>query len=215
VALLVAELVGPGGNVLGIDRSVDALSMARARAEARGLANVTFDEEDVHGYEHGDFDAVVGRLVLLYTPDPAAVVRHHATRLRRGGVVLAMEYDMLAARAIPTCPTAETAIRWINETFARAGLDPTLGPKLASVLREAGLDHPTTVGIQPYLDPSPGAGMVAAIVRTLVPAMERTGVATSSEVDIETLATRLAAELTGAGAVLAPPTLVGAWATVG
>ena len=50
------------------------------------------------------------------------------------------------------------------------------------------------------------------IVRSLLPVMERAGIATREEVDIETLEVRLAAELVEHRAVVAPPTLVGAWA---
>ena len=47
---------------------------------------------------------------------------------------------------------------------------------------------------------------------TILPLIERAGVATADEVDITTLQDRLASELMGANAVLAHPTLYCAWA---
>src|SRR6516225_7371369 len=47
VAFLAAELVGPSGQVVGIDRSADALALARSRADERSLANVTFRESEL------------------------------------------------------------------------------------------------------------------------------------------------------------------------
>ena len=47
---------------------------------------------------------------------------------------------------------------------------------------------------------------------TILPRIERAGVATADEVDITTLQDRLASELMGANAVLAHPTLYCAWA---
>jgi ubiquinone/menaquinone biosynthesis C-methylase UbiE len=42
VAFLVAEMVGSSGEVVGTDRSPEALTMAEARAQARSLASVSF-----------------------------------------------------------------------------------------------------------------------------------------------------------------------------
>src|SRR5438477_11537486 len=41
-ALLLADLVGAGGEVVGVDRSATALATARARVAKRSLGNVTF-----------------------------------------------------------------------------------------------------------------------------------------------------------------------------
>src|SRR5262245_59589433 len=42
VALLVADLVGPAGRVVGVDMNADILETARARMTAAGWNNVTF-----------------------------------------------------------------------------------------------------------------------------------------------------------------------------
>lgn len=55
--------------------------------------------------------------------------------------------------------------------------------------------------------------LVTDLVATLLPAVERTGVATASEVDLPTLADRIMAE-GGAEAALIGRAEVGAWATV-
>src|SRR5262249_49513373 len=70
VAFLAAELVGPSGEVIGIDRVAAAVNAANAGARARGFNNVTFREGDVArvSFER-PFDAVVGRYVLLYQAD--------------------------------------------------------------------------------------------------------------------------------------------------
>ncbi|MGH9211682.1 MAG: methyltransferase domain-containing protein [Acidimicrobiales bacterium] len=212
VALLAADAVAPGGAAVGIDQSPEALTAARERAAARGITNVSFIAGDVCDFHDDEpFDAVVGRLVLGHTPDPVAVIGHHAASLPAGGIVLAMEYDIPATRAVPHCPATYTATRWVVDAFERAGLDPLLGPRLGAMLRAAGFDHVSTIGIQPYLPPDAGAGMLAGIVRPLLPLIEQTGV-TAAEVDIATLEVRLATEMRDHDAVLAYPTLAGAWA---
>src|SRR3954451_24038579 len=51
VSLLAASVVGPGGNVLGVDRAAASVATARERAGAAGLANVTFAEGDLNVLE--------------------------------------------------------------------------------------------------------------------------------------------------------------------
>jgi hypothetical protein len=54
--------------------------------------------------------------------------------------------------------------------------------------------------------------VVAQTVGSLLRMMERPGVATPSEVAVETLAARVEAEASGPGGVVMPPPMTGAWA---
>ncbi len=56
--------------------------------------------------------------------------------------------------------------------------------------------------------------MLAGIIQTALPLIERTGVATAVEVGAGTLQQRLSDELAGAAAVFAHPTLLSAWAMI-
>lgn len=218
VALTVAELVGPTGSVVGIDQSVPALTVAAERTERHGVANVTFLQGDLSTIRLIDeFDAVVGRLILLYTPEPHEVLRKFAGLVRPGGVVAMMEYEMTAAGTLPPTDLSVRAVHWICEAFRRAGLDASLGARLDAVLTRAGLTDVTVLGLQSYRPPGDpdGARMAATVLRTLLPVMERTGVATAAEVDIDTIEARFAADSAAHNADFKPPTLVGAWARVG
>jgi SAM-dependent methyltransferase len=217
VAFAAAGKVGPSGAVLGIDRSPEALAIARGRAADAGLGNVSFVDDDLADPTvDGEFDAVVGRLVLLYVERAEEVVRRFASLLTPGGVFVAMEYEMTAAGMLPRTAIADSVIRWIVEAFRASGLDPSLGARLGGVLRRGGLDEPTVVGLQGYLEPGNPAGprLAASTVRTLLPAIERSGIASVADVDIDSLEARLAAALVEHDAVFKPPTLVGAWACV-
>ena len=110
VAFVAADLVGPEGYVTGVDRSPEALGRARLRAEQRGLTQVEFIEGDIHDpAPGGPFDAIVSRLILMYAPDPAAVLRRQATVLRAGGLVVPIELDIPTGRALPTIPALSPA----------------------------------------------------------------------------------------------------------
>jgi SAM-dependent methyltransferase len=213
VAFLASAMVGPDGEVVGIDQAPQALAYAEQRRDAYGITNVRFAEGDVRTWRDAEpFDAVVGRLILFHMPrDAVAVVRHHADALRPGGVVLMMDFDVPAGRAEPDVPLVTETIARIMAAFRNGGADPVIGTRLHRILAEAGLQDVRSLGLQAYLEPhSPGLRTLAGVARTLLPVMERTGVATADEVGIDTLEDRLRGDVLAAGAVILPPTLVGA-----
>ncbi|GHF19570.1 hypothetical protein GCM10017786_61870 [Amycolatopsis deserti] len=218
VAFELSRIVGPSGSVVGIDQSAKALRWAAGRCEAQGLRNVSFVHDDLHQMRlTGQVDAVVGRLVLLYTPDPAAVLRKFAGYVRPGGVVVSMEYEMSVAGLLPATPLSERITYWINEAFRRSGLDPYLGARLETVFADAGLAGATVLGLQAYRPPGDPTGgrMASGVLRTLLPVLTRTGLATAEEVGIDTLGQRLFEDQVRSGAVFRPPTLVGGWSRIG
>ena len=88
LARLVFERIGVGGALVGLDRDVAFLDQARAQHQGR---DATFLHADLAGelpQDLGIFDAIVGRRVLMYLPDPAATLRRLVTHLRPGGTVL-------------------------------------------------------------------------------------------------------------------------------
>jgi ubiquinone/menaquinone biosynthesis C-methylase UbiE len=215
VAFLAADLVGPDGHVVGVDLWTDALARARLRAEQAGLAQVQFVAGDIHDpAPGGSFDAIVGRLILMHLPDPVAVLRQQATVLRAGGLVVPIEYDIHTTRSLPPVPLVSQALAWLIEAFAKAGV-ATIGPRLWSVLQEAGLRPLGMIGVQPHLGPDDPAAVALAegVIRAVAPLIERTGIATAEEIDVETFGPRLRGELQANSAVLAAPVLLSAWAT--
>jgi ubiquinone/menaquinone biosynthesis C-methylase UbiE len=217
MSLVAAGVVGSRGEVVGIERAPQAVAQATARARRRGLVNTRFVLGDIHdALDGGTFDAVVGRLVLMYVPDPSAVLSTQAAALRPGGIVAPIEFDLGTARTIPATPLASRALTWVRAAFERAGIQLALGPRLWQVLAGAGLKPVGMTSIQPHFGPGDpyGQALLAGIVRTLLPVIERTGVATAAEVDVDTLQRRLGDEFAAAQAVFAHPALTCAWAVV-
>jgi hypothetical protein len=72
------------------------------------------------------------------------------------------------------------------------------------------------LGVQPHFgsQDSEGPALLAGIIRTALPLIEQTGVATAADIQPETLQQRLSDELATAAAVFAHPVLLSAWGTV-
>jgi SAM-dependent methyltransferase len=216
VAFLVRSLVGEGGEVVGIDRAPEAVATANARARAQGYYNVRFVECDVMDcLPDPQFDAVIGRLVLMYTADPAAALRHLTERLRPGALVMFQEGDLHVARAVPEAPTVDRVLALIRETLKAAGTDDA-GLRLRTIFESAGLSSPQ---LRHEAIVASGAGhpafqVIAEVCRSLLPLIERFGLGSTREIDPDTLAARMEAEVVGQNGVLVSPALIGAWTRV-
>jgi SAM-dependent methyltransferase len=216
VSLLAASLVGPSGSVLGVDRSADSIALAERRAAHSGdRGRMRFEASELETLDGEPvFDAVVGRAVLMYQPDPAAIIRRLACLLRPGGLVVFHEFAMPMTRSVPEGPLFRQVVEWCLQTFDRAGFEIDMGSKLARAFTDAGLPAPTMhlSGLAASTEGSPVFDYYAQTLRSLLPAAERLGVVSPAEVDVDTLAARLGAEAEALRACVMPPPLVGAWA---
>ncbi len=88
-ALTAADLVGPEGQVTGIDLSETMLELARQRASAEGVTNVAFLQMDAEKLEFLDetFDAVLCALGLMLFPQPDQALAEMHRAVRKGGKV--------------------------------------------------------------------------------------------------------------------------------
>ena len=218
VALLVARLVGAQGSVVGVERSAEAVAGIQRRIAQAGYDNVSVIQGDISALDdvldvrESLFDAVVGRAILMYLPDPVAVVRASAQRLRSGGLLCFREPDMTYDWVAPRSPLWDQVRDWFLQTATCVGFNPRMAFRLPQVLREAGLPHPEL-----RLDAVIGQGTNAPVdfwadfVRGLVPAMEKLGVATAAEVDAATLTDRLRTETEAHDGIVLCPLIVTAW----
>jgi SAM-dependent methyltransferase len=212
MAAAVAELVGPEGEVVGLELDPRMLEVARARTEH--LPNVRLVEGDVTRWRGDDpFDVVVGRLILFHLPDPVGVLRHHQQAVRPGGRVVMLDYDLGGLRTEPADLLTDRMAALIMAAFRAAGADPTIGSRLERILADAGVEDVEGFAIAQYLasDDPVGPAMLTGVVRSLAPLMLAHGLASEAELGLDTLATRAADSLQATGSVLVPPLLAGAW----
>lgn len=95
-ALTVARKVGDNGSVIATDQSPKMLSLARRRADAAGITNVTFLEIDAENmdFEEDDFDAVVCRWGLMFMPNLDTVLSSIRRFITPGGKFATSVWDL-------------------------------------------------------------------------------------------------------------------------
>jgi 2-polyprenyl-3-methyl-5-hydroxy-6-metoxy-1,4-benzoquinol methylase len=145
VAMLAARLVGSSGEVVGIERDGRSIARAQARVAEAGLHNVRFLHSHVDRIASDKpFDAAVGRFILMYVPDPAAVLRSVSQVVRPGGIFAFQEPTWTPSVALSAhLPLWSAVLSVSQETFERSGANPELGLRLPRLFREAGLPAPT------------------------------------------------------------------------
>jgi ubiquinone/menaquinone biosynthesis C-methylase UbiE len=217
VSFLAAALVEDAGQVVGIDRSEEAVQTARARAAAMGLRHVEFRCVDDLGltaqFPAASFDAVIGRLVLMYQPDPAECLRRLSTVLRSGGVAMFHEAQLAMGwnGSYPPSPTLTKLWGWMSAACARAGVELDMGLKLRHALLAAGFVEPELL-LTSWVSggsEAPTYEYLADTIRSLLPAILAFGIATAEQVEIDTLAARLRAEIVAFDGAIVPSMLVG------
>jgi SAM-dependent methyltransferase len=123
-----SERVGLSGTVVGVERSADALELARKFVARRGLDNVELVHGDARstGLPGAAFDLATARLVLVNVPQPEEIVAETVRLARPGGTVAFREADALTDVCDPPLE-AWTRLRELRRqpkgTTARAGAD--------------------------------------------------------------------------------------------
>jgi ubiquinone/menaquinone biosynthesis C-methylase UbiE len=218
VAILAARMVGPAGSVTGVDVNGAALATARDRAAAAGLHNVAFIEGDFRTVDlPNDFDALVGRLVLMYLADPVAGLKDVLRHVRPGGLVAFQELDVRTLdhylTHFPGLHLWRKVWDWFSVAVEKSGNHTELGYRLYNDFMSAGLTEPTMADFSHIGGPSwPGFEIMAGLIRSSLPLIEKFSIASAEEIDIDTLAKRLRAEAVATGSLARSLTIVGAWA---
>lgn len=160
VLSLLAERVGPGGSVIGLERDARFANLARRYVAERSLSQVEVIEGDAFdtGQPRAFFDGAHMRLVLVNVPDPQRIVREMASLVRPGGWVASFEADLLSLNCDP--PSAEwSRLLDAYKAYSDAqGIDLCIGRRTHSLFRAAGVTDIHVVEAVTYVSSAPNPG---------------------------------------------------------
>ena len=217
VSLIAARLVVPSGSVLGVDAAPEMIELAHARAAEQGLSAVHFMQSTIDTIALDEpVDAVVGRLILMHLPDPAATLRRLSSFVRPGGVIAFSENDITGARTIPGMPLFGQVTAGIVRSFEAMGLSPRFGTTLHTIFTDAGLGAPrltlgTPIGTAADTDI---LAYAAEVWRLVSPIAQQLGFAVDELADIGEFVPRFREEALAVDALITMPPIITAWTKV-
>ena len=139
-----------------------------------------------------------GRYVLMFQRDPVPMLRALAARLVPGGILVFHEPDWQAMHSNPPSPTYDRCRDWMVGLLRATGTESRMGVKLHAAYVAAGLPAPTMgleAGIGGAQTGIEWIRLLTELIETVVPELEKHGLATAGEVDAPTLADRIVTEL--------------------
>jgi SAM-dependent methyltransferase len=148
-----AEIVGPRGRVIAVDRSrrfLDALN-------AQGISNIETHDIDL---DDGALPAINAdgawvRWVFAFVRQPRALLGRVAAALKPGGVLVIHEYfDYQSWRFSPRSQVLHDFVQLIMRTWRESGGEPDVGLDLPVWIEELGLERVSLKPIVEAVSPS-------------------------------------------------------------
>src|SRR5262249_27440753 len=163
-----AEIVGPSGKVVAIDRSRRFLDTLESEARRRGIENIRPYEIDLDEARLPvqSADGAWSRWVFAFVRRPRELLARVAGTLRPGGTLVIHEYfDYATWRMAPRLPEHEEFVRVVMESWRASGGEPDIGLQLPAWLAELGFElrHVT-----PIIEVVPAASFVWQWPKTFI-----------------------------------------------
>jgi len=142
-ALDLAELVGPSGRIVAIDKSERFLHALEAACRERGIENITVCPTDLDAEEFPEVIAQRAwcRWVFPFVKNPRALLARAAAALASDGAIVVHEYfDYSTWRAAPPCPELEEFVSAVMASWRDNGGEPDIALWLPGWLEELGFE---------------------------------------------------------------------------
>jgi SAM-dependent methyltransferase len=180
-----AQQVGAGGRVTGVDSSPDSLEQARKLAATRGLSNIDFVQGDVNqlSLPTRSYDLAYCRCVLMHQRQPENGLRQMAALVRSGGYVVCEELDLLQCFFDPPAPHMVRMMELNVAIAEHRGVDYRLGSRLNTLCQKAGLAEYGIAFFTAALLRGPMKRLMTRSFRDFVGKLIENGLSTQEETD--------------------------------
>jgi ubiquinone/menaquinone biosynthesis C-methylase UbiE len=178
-----AQIVGPSGRVIGVEREAEARSAARQVIAESGAGNVELREGTAvsTGIEPGSVDVAMMRHVLAHNGGhEQEMVDHLASLVRKGGAVYLVDTDLTGVQFLDNDPELDDLTDRYAAFHAARGNDPTVGLRLGKLLASAGLEVEDFSGFYSIIEMPPGFRLPLWAARD---AMVAEGAATAADLE--------------------------------
>ena len=163
-----AEIVGPTGRVVAIDRSRRFLGALEAASLQRGLDQITTLELDLDESNLSVIraDGAWARWVFAFVKRPHGLLSRVDDALKKNGILVIQEYfDYSTWRFSPRSPAIEEFLRVVMESWRAEGGEPDIGLDLPIWLKELGFEIKT---LNPIIDIVPASNFIWQWPKTFI-----------------------------------------------
>ncbi len=183
VAFDMARMTGPLGRVVATDIDETKLDLGRREAAGLQLNSVEFRVGDItESTFAAEFDLVHARFVLTHLADPAKALGNMRGALRPGGVVVVEDIDFRGHFSYPESAALARYVELYSEVVRQKGADPNIGPRVPSLLTDAGFKNVQMRVVQPAGMADEVKLMTPITMRSIGPAVIAGGLASEAEV---------------------------------
>jgi ubiquinone/menaquinone biosynthesis C-methylase UbiE len=173
VMRLMGEMVGPTGQVTGLDTDGKLGREACNVLQETIKSQFAFVEGNVTALSEiggQPFDVSFARIVLMHIDDPVAVLRKMYAWTKPGGYVVVQEYDFSSWSVYPRSDVSEEVLRVFHGVYEKAKRDSRIGYKLPAYFVEAGMGEPDGTDVAGMLTPlEPYKAFTQALYRSVLP----------------------------------------------
>ena len=136
-----AEIVGPAGQVVALERSNKFVNATKEAVRERSLTNVKIHELDLmtDNFPEDEYDFSWCRWLLSFVSDPALLIQKLSHAMRKGSMSIFHEYGHYETwRFFPRLPNQERFREHVIATWRESGGEPDSVPGLPALLSANG-----------------------------------------------------------------------------
>lgn len=183
VTLEIAKAAGTEGRVVGIDMDEGVLFHAR-KASGDAGCDVEWRCSRAEALaEEGAFDIAYARFLLSHLPDPRGVLLKMKRALKPGGWLVIEDIDIHNHCFWPENPSFRRYIELYAEAGRRRGVDAGIGPGLAGMFVDAGLENIEVSISMPVFISGEGKSIARITLREIAEAVIASGLSTREEIE--------------------------------
>jgi SAM-dependent methyltransferase len=181
ITQLLAELVGPTGEVVGIDYSAAQVAQARELlpAEVTNVRFVAASATDT-GLARESFDLVYCRFLLIHLKEPEAALIEMRALLKPAGIIVCEDGDLTSAGSEPPSRLQEFS-NLFGALGPKWGVDYTLGRRLLQMVLDAGFAQPEITLNQPVFTRGENKRLLELSVAEAGPSFVQAGLLSNEE----------------------------------
>jgi ubiquinone/menaquinone biosynthesis C-methylase UbiE len=213
VTMIAAQLVGSTGQVTSIDLDQASIETAQRRAASFGFENTSFHRADIAEYVPPDlFDAIIGRFILQFVPDPIAIIKRLYGMLRPGGLLALQEPTWkLWLTYTAHLPLRLSVTEAARDAMQAGGASTEMDQQLYQGFIAAGLQAPQLRFELPVGNSPEFRSLLPDFLAALMPNITSKGIPIDHLGDLNTLRDRLDQELDGRNSFAFYVALIGAF----